>query len=134
MLIEQIRVERKQLQEIVDWMREKNVCFYCGEAADEREHVVPRHTHLPTRVVPSCGECNRFASGELFATIVEKHEAIRAKRRRKYHKLLCMPEWTPDEITEMGTAFRHGLTACSEARGIVKTQLEWDPLGVLQLL
>jgi 5-methylcytosine-specific restriction endonuclease McrA len=41
--------------------RDKHICAYCGEAANQVDHVIPRHlggSDLPTNLVASCSRCN----------------------------------------------------------------------------
>jgi hypothetical protein len=42
--------------------RDDRTCAYCGEAADQVDHVIPRSrggSHQPSNLVAACGNCNR---------------------------------------------------------------------------
>jgi hypothetical protein len=131
---EKIVVEKLQFHTVVKWMNEHHVCFYCGEWATEREHVVPQHTLYPTWVVPSCRECNAFAGGSLFDSVLDKLLWVRERRVARYSKLLAMPEWTWDEIDELGKNLRSKIAAAQAARDIVKSQVTWNPLALRDLV
>lgn len=41
--------------------RDKHMCAYCGEPANQVDHVIPRHlggSDLPSNLVASCARCN----------------------------------------------------------------------------
>lgn len=129
-VFEMIHIERKELAAIVQWCADHDTCFYCGEIASEKEHVIPRHTDLPTWIVPSCRECNAMANGAPFGSALEKLLAIREKRRKKHAKLLRMPQWTADELREMGPRMAKSIAVWMIAKDVVQAQLTWNPLDV----
>lgn len=118
-------------KEMIEWFKDHSICFYCGELADEVEHVMPRHTKIRTFTVPSCGECNRFASGAVFMSVHDKMQYIRDRRAKKYRKLLTMPEWTEDELDDLTGNLKRHVRAVAAASEIVKSQLSWDVSEVL---
>lgn len=123
-----IQIERKTLVEIVAFLNERRECFYCGELATEDEHVVPRWLAYPTWVVRSCRECNGLAGGEPFVSALEKAEWIKGRRAERYSHLLKMPDWSPDELEEIGHTLRKSIIAHMAAKDVVKSQLSWNPL------
>ena len=122
---EYVRNEKRQLADVIDWLRLNSVCAYCGDIATDTEHVVPRRAGLPTYTVPSCRECNLFAGGNLFQSFREKAEHIRNRRSRKYYKLLRIPEWTDDELHDLKGNTRRRVVSLNEARELIQDQLEW---------
>ena len=43
--------------------RDNYICAYCGNAADEMDHVVPRHLgglDIPSNLVAACSRCNNL--------------------------------------------------------------------------
>jgi 5-methylcytosine-specific restriction endonuclease McrA len=130
LIFDMIRLERAELSRVVSWLRERAICFYCGEFGNETEHVVPRHTELPTWTVLACGECNRMASGDVFTSVMEKLNGIREKRRNKHARLLKAPEWSAEELAEMGYKLRRRIEAWQLAKECVESQLVWNPLEV----
>ncbi len=129
---DQVRVEKRELRELVDWLGDRGLCFYCGDYASDHEHVVPRVTGLPTWIVRACSECNSIAGGELFTSILEKRDYIRARRTKKYGRILKQPEWTEDELADMGRKLRVGIEAAQRAKKFVQSQIEWDPLALFE--
>ncbi len=126
--------ERKEFSTVVGWMFDKSVCFYCGEHATQKEHVVPQSTLYPTWIVPSCVECNVLAGAKPFVSVLDKMHWLKDRRARRYAKLLKMPEWTEDEIAELGHALRSKVEAAQSALTSVRSQLTWDPLALREMV
>lgn len=122
-----IMLDKTALKDVIAICEASNSCFYCGERATQDEHVVAQVYDVETWTVRSCWECNALAGQEPFATITHKHEYIRDRRRLRYAKLLKMPEWTEDDLDEMGTNLRNTIIAYQRARDVVKTQIDWQP-------
>lgn len=85
-------------------------CVYCGQPYDDLEHVIPRyyqakfsklHEVIYSDIVPSCHECNLLAGRELFFTVEDKKDYIKGKLRKRYKKILRLPEWTTEELNEL---------------------------------
>jgi hypothetical protein len=131
---ELIRLERKTLKEVVDWIRDRGLCFYCGENATEIEHVIPQRLEYPTWTVMSCRECNSLAGGEAFVSALDKARYIRDRRERRYRDLLRMPEWDDEELQEMGPTMRRSIRTHQRARDIVRCQLTWEPISAFEML
>ncbi len=126
-----VKLERKSLSAAIEWLRDKGLCFYCGDYGGEIEHVIPRASHLPTYTVLACRECNGMASDKVCeGGIAEKLLYIRGRRKRRYLKVLAIPEWTPEEIAEMGYGMRATIMASQAARQMVSAQLSWDPFSL----
>lgn len=121
-----VRVEKRQLMEVVDFLREKGLCAYCGEYGSEVEHVVPRVSKLPTYTVLACRECNGTAGDRLFASFPEKQSFILAQYKKRYARVLRLPEWTEDEIDEMGYALRKQIEAYQTVKASIERRLEWS--------
>ena len=126
----QVEFERRTLENCIEWCNDNGTCVYCGEPEEHREHVVPRHTGLPTFVVPACAECNLVAGGNVFPGIIEKQEFIRDRIKKRYGKLLRMPEWDDQEISELKGRLRRHVEGCSIAAKWVKSRLAWEMTSV----
>jgi NMD protein affecting ribosome stability and mRNA decay len=122
---EQIRLDRAWLAKAVVFCRENLICAYCGEASTDVEHVIARAHGLPTWTVVACRDCNTIAGPRLFFTFVEKREYIHSVLAQRHRKLLRMPEWTRDEIEEMGAALRVSVRVHAQAREIVTQRLRF---------
>ena len=128
---ESTRRDRKNIATAIKFLRAKGVCAYCGEGATDVEHVIPRVSSLPTYTVPSCSECNNIAGALLFPSFHSKLLYIQEKIRRRYRHVLRVPEWTTDEIEEMGQSMRTMILAFQRARKWVKRRVEWDIAEVI---
>lgn len=93
--------------------RDKNFdCIYCGEYADERDHIPPKKWRfglagvVPFRVVPACKDCNHMLGGKALFTISERREYVRAKLWRRNKKFIIAPGWHERELDELGPNLR----------------------------
>lgn len=118
-------------------------CYYCGVPATEKEHVVPRSLLeklnvlqdgevmrdlcYPGRVllVPSCSECNRILGKKYFKTLGERRHFVKAQLRHKYQRLLGMPSWSEDELSELKSKLRGYVEMSLQYRALVLERLKW---------
>lgn len=121
------------LRDAVEYCKEHQVCAYCGEYGSEAEHVVPKHLELDTWTILACSDCNNIAGGAPLFTFRDKRDHIRAGIRKRHGKLLRMPDWTDDEIDDLGPAMRRSVLAHARAREIVLQRLSFDIETVAKL-
>ncbi len=101
-------------------------CMYCGEPADQREHVYPRSLFgEDTPKVWACAECNQIAGAKLFESIEEKRDFIIKRLERKYRSILSIPDWAEDEIEELEGNMRQAVKQIVEANKWIKQRLAW---------
>lgn len=88
-------------------------CAYCGQPANEREHVHPFSAgrHLATAdtaglMVWACRECNAIARDRVFDSLDEKREFIHQRLRHKHAQVLNRTPWTDAEIGELAGSLR----------------------------
>lgn len=124
------RGERLRMADAIEFLRDKGLCAYCGEYGDEVEHVVPRCAGLPTYTLPACRECNGIALGRLFKSFEDKATFIRGGLSAKYQHVLQKPEWTDDEIDELGKNMRAKIRALMVAREVMLRRISWDWIQV----
>ena len=95
-------------------------CFYCGDSAPTLDHVPSLNCVHDLRLeyeienylkVPSCIQCNSFASDEPHLDIFERRMFIKEKIKKKYHKILSLPDWDDNEIEQMEFTFKKSLKA-----------------------
>jgi len=101
-----------------------NLCVYCGEPADTRDHVPPlsrvsdyESLGLRTEIylkVPCCQECNTLAGNELQDSITERVEFIKGRIARKYLYRASLVEWDEDELDELGPVLRSKVVSGSK--------------------
>lgn len=106
--------------------RDMRMCVYCGEVAEEVEHVVPRCSGFLTWTVPACGECNRIASGNVFESFADKRAFIKSGISMRHAKVLRMPEWDEEEIREMGPTLQKDIRRHKRAREIVLQRMRFE--------
>lgn len=114
-------------------------CEYCGEPAQDKDHVVPRAfrramdgtrelfallERMPD-TVDACHECNMLAGSDVFDSLDEKRAAVHAKLERRYRRLLTMPTWDDDELGELSGRLRETVEAAEHTRRIVIARLSW---------
>ena len=96
------------------------ICFYCGDSAPTIDHVPSLNCIHDLRLeyeienyfkVPCCSECNSFASDEPHLDIFERRNFIKEKIKKKYKRILMLPDWDDNEINSMGPSFRKSLKA-----------------------
>jgi len=92
-------------------------CIYCGDVATTRDHFIPwTYNHVGKRketvgtgkkidgknIVPACLECNSMAGNKVFETIEKKREYIQERIEIKYKKIIRIPDWSENELKELG--------------------------------
>jgi hypothetical protein len=94
--------------------RDRNyLCFYCGDRANQRDHVIPhwltgdkvRHWS-GVDVVECCIECNGILSGEVFDTMAERVQYLARKFRIKHRLSIAKVEWSEEELMELRGSLR----------------------------
>jgi hypothetical protein len=120
---------------------EVDLCAYCGSVATSLDHVVPRHflermvdsgiNHPLLRngrvlVVPSCRECNVGLGGQFFRTFAERREWVHRWLRKRYRRLIEMPEWTEAQLAQMGPVMRQHIRSSQRKRDIILERLAWS--------
>lgn len=92
-------------------------CTYCNDPADTLDHVVPHsfaraNAKLARRYnrklcVPACRECNQILGNKKIHTVWDRAGYLAGKYTKRYKKALSMPDWSPQELKEMGKNMRH---------------------------
>jgi len=95
-------------------------CVYCGSSKNiENDHLIPySFTHIKTRkrlnnskkgTVPACRNCNRMLHNKFFITVSDRAAYLLPKYNKKYNKLSRLPEWTEEELSELGRTLRSAI-------------------------
>lgn len=108
-------------------------CIYCGEAANSRDHFIPTSFvktmedigFTRTVIVPACVECNSTAGSQVFRTMREKRQYVHECYRAKYAKLLEAPDWSDDELNELGDTLRGHVLSGLYGKWKLKRRLRW---------
>lgn len=103
-------------------------CLYCGEVAEVRDHVLPLNrleVMTPAEVmaasdllllVPACRECNGWLNSQFFPTLDARQKAVQEHYVQKYRRILSMPDWSLDDLEELGPTLRRHVRAGLQQR------------------
>jgi hypothetical protein len=115
-------------------------CIYCGLRATTIDHFVPLsvvHMLMACEgavtgkfLIPSCGECNAIASDRLFPSVAAKRRFIHERLRKKYRKVLAMPDWRESEQEESGWSLRTSVAAGMAQKSVLLQRLAWRNTSV----
>lgn len=115
-------------------------CIYCGIPATTVDHVIPRHIleraesaeidlgrywHVRNKVVPACRECNSAIGGKMLTTIKERRECAHRHIRKKYKRLLGMPNWSEEELAEVSEDLKQDILESIKMRDWLRERLRW---------
>ena len=85
-------------------------CVYCGDTAEDLDHVVPHsyassngpRSYEKSKVVPCCKRCNTYLGNKMFHLIGERASYLYDRYMIKYKKVLDIPVWRTEELEELG--------------------------------
>jgi hypothetical protein len=114
-------------------------CTYCGAwDGDNQDHIVPvSYNQNVSRVggrrkgvsykntVPCCKECNSLLSDRLYFSIPSRAAYLLGTYERRYKKLLSQPDWSNEEIEELGPSMRTSTIQSMKDKNEVRRQLEF---------
>jgi len=116
-------------------------CFYCGEDAEVRDHVIPYSFFRSGRrsgggmgiggnsnIVDSCRECNSLVSDKVFDNVYRKRDFIQGKLSERYKKVIKMANWTEQEISEMGVEFKTDLRLQMLAKKWIQNRINYPEI------
>jgi hypothetical protein len=112
-------------------------CFYCGQLGDGTDHAVPiayttrngRGTRRQGDLdnghlrVPCCRECNSLLGSKLFDSIQARAAYLARKLKNRYRLLLSAPQWTDQEIAEVGPSLRAMILAKADQAAITRRRI-----------
>lgn len=96
------------------------VCYYCGEPAESTDHVVPQAILKSLRIlddeevtrelvrrnrilmVDCCLDCNSRLGAIYSSNLEARRQVLKYKLRRKYRRLLAMPDWDDSDLGRLG--------------------------------
>lgn len=122
-----------------DESAQADLCEYCGEPAQARDHVVPRAfrraldgsrelSALLSRMpdtVPACHECNSIIGSDVFDSLAEKRAGIQERLAHRYRRLMRVAAWTDEELAEHEGRLRESLEAAEYKRRVLLIRLSW---------
>jgi hypothetical protein len=108
-------------------------CTYCGAwDGNNRDHIVPvsynyngRKASTYRNTVPCCQECNVLLSNRLYFSLPSRAAYLLGTYERRYKKLLKQPDWSDEEIEELGPSMRTSIIQTMKDKNEVRRQLEY---------
>ncbi len=110
-------------------------CFYCGMPADTVDHVPPQMArpiliaHGVSRwdfvEVEACHECNSSIGAKALYTLAERKKYIKERIRARYRRILQMPEWSEDQLKELGPGLKDFVAAQAYLALLTRKRLGW---------
>jgi hypothetical protein len=107
-------------------------CTYCGDNAEEFDHFPPRAVTNYGLLVPCCRECNSHISTLYAFSFKDRSLLAKDKIRKKYSKLLRIPEWDEEELNDMAPHMRDSVLDGQRIQEIIKQRLAWDSWSYLK--
>ena len=84
-----------------------NECVYCGEEAEVYDHVPPIACYPASGLkYPACNRCNSFLHSFVSGNINERKKVLIKQYKKKYRKILKMPEWDEHEMEEVDSSLK----------------------------
>lgn len=99
-------------------MRSAQLCAYCGSLAFNKDHV-------DGSVLPVCLECSGALRSALSATFLERLDYVRRFYSNKYRSYLQAPDWSKEELDELGPAMRAAIAGAVEFTSFVRARLSY---------
>lgn len=115
-------------------------CTYCGVPAEGTDHTIPRSvvqaagdagvdlselSRIRYVVVPCCSQCNAILGTKIFPNIQERREHVHSRLRVLHQADLAMPDWSEEEIADMGPLAQQDIRAGLCRRELVRKRLAW---------
>ena len=115
----------------------KNVksCYYCGLPASTIDHVPPRsvrpmlleqsHYSWSFTEVDACYECNSWLGTKQPWDVVGRKAAVKEHLRKKYAYYLDIPNWSAQELADLGPSLLAHVTQSIILNKLTKQRLDW---------
>jgi hypothetical protein len=111
------------------------ICVYCGQRATSLDHFVPLSVlymandlggiNAERVTLECCHECNGIAGSHVFKTVAQKRVYIQENLREKYSTLLETPQWSGEELEELGYNLRQFVVSSMQSRDWIERRLQW---------
>jgi NMD protein affecting ribosome stability and mRNA decay len=111
-------------------------CMYCGVPAGTVDHIPPKsirdfllsqglYDRYPNVEVDACHECNCLLGARPLWTIVVRKRFIKQALRRRYKRILSMPDWTDAELGRMSPTMQATIQARIDIREWVNRRIDY---------
>lgn len=116
---------------LVECCAAHTLCACCGEYASVPDHRPPRKWRLGRTDVPSCTQCLMLVLSHRCDSLRMKRERVAMGLRRRYHDELNRPEWTEEELAELGYALQRDVRSRQELRDVVMARISFAELVIV---
>lgn len=82
-------------------------------------------------LLPACRECNGLAGTDYPYNFSARAALVKSKLRNKYSRLINTPEWSQDEIRELGRNLKTSVKGWANKRTVVMRRLAWNPIAYI---
>jgi hypothetical protein len=97
------------------------------------DHVPPLHfvsrlsyearRHYWLRLLPACRECNSWLGGIIKTTAADRRIHVRRHLRKKYARLLSIPEWDEVELNHLSEKLQHDIRSKLRAAAFIRQRI-----------
>jgi hypothetical protein len=107
----------------------RSTCFYCGDMADTREHLLPHSISGRNRRiwaldwVSACRECNSYMGSNSPFSLTDRVRRIIQKVTKKYRLNDPNPDWDESDLEEMSDMFRRQIIAEAAIRRLAEGRI-----------
>ena len=116
------------------------VCTYCGLLGETIDHVPPKSIRNRLveldlanpqhfREVRSCRECNSIIGARPPWTVSARRRELHKILKRRYAKYLEMPNWTEEEIEELGPGMQESVREGLVVKALTQARIAWTGTG-----
>ena len=75
--------------------------------------------------VPCCRECNSVLGASYQETAAERKDELKRRMRKRYEKILAMPNWTSGELAQLSPRMMEYVLTGLVLRDFIKERLQW---------
>lgn len=107
--------------------------------ADSVDHIPPRYLRaqmmglelaaMREQEVPACRDCHSVLGRRPLLTITDRRAYVKASLRRRYARMLRIPNWTQDQLAELGDDLRRMIERNLLVRDEIRQRLRWHDGG-----
>ena len=103
------------------------ICTYCGSVATTVDHVPPRALrglNVEHLLLPCCLECNVLLGSFIGLNVKDRKRFLLKKYKNRYARLLKTPDWTAEELLQVGENLRSSITQALLSKREVNAKLQ----------
>ena len=75
--------------------------------------------------VEACRECNSSIGAKALFTLAERKRYVKESIRRRYRRILELPEWTEAQLLELGPGLKDFVAAQAYLSVLTRKRLAW---------